>query len=76
MHSVSDRGAIEDGYVRHVPLNVWPPTLGGVDPQQVQATAGVQASVYSFLQNPGDRAPLNGPFASRHDELAAFHPEG
>jgi hypothetical protein len=47
-----------------------------VDPQQVQATAGVPASVYSFLQNPGDRAPLNGPFASRHDELAAFHPEG
>lgn len=60
-------------YTRSVPVPVWPPDLGGMDPNQGRTTTAVPAEVYEFLKAPGDRAPLTGPFATRDDELAAFH---
>ena len=62
-----------DEYTRFVPLSVWPPTLGGLDPGQARTTTPVPKAVYEFLKDPGEKAPLTGPFASRADEVAAYH---
>ena len=36
-------------------------------------TTPVPKAVYEFLKDPGEKAPLTGPFASRADEVAAYH---
>ncbi len=60
-------------YTRVAPVPVWPPDLGALDPDQGRTTTPVPPAVYEFLKDPADRAPLTSPYASRADEVAAYH---
>ena len=42
-----------DEYTRFVPLSVWPPTLGGLDPGGV---AGTERDAHPFAEEPFDDA--------------------